>query len=103
MQDEMTAAAMRRLCAHGLTPASMAAASEREIDALINNVGFHNNKSRFIKATAQILMDKYDGDIPDSMEVRGVRRLEGRACDHGPRRSQEGERGRGTLFVLVCV
>ncbi len=39
-----------------------------EIDAMISKVNFHNNKSKNIKATAQILTEKYDGNVPDSMD-----------------------------------
>jgi endonuclease III len=34
------------------------------LDRYIQKVGFHNNKTKFIKEAVQILMDKYSGDIP---------------------------------------
>lgn len=67
-KDEMTSAAMQRLKGFGLTPAAMACAQEKDIDALISNVGFHTKKAQFIKRTAQILLDKYGGDIPGTVE-----------------------------------
>jgi endonuclease-3 len=38
------------------------------LNELIWVVGFHNNKTKYIKATAEILRDKFDGDIPDTIE-----------------------------------
>jgi endonuclease III len=32
----------------------------------INKVGFHNNKTKYIKESVQILIDKYNGDIPQT-------------------------------------
>jgi hypothetical protein len=66
------------LQAFGLTPSSMAAAAEKDIDALIANVGFHTKKAQFIRRTAQILLEKYGGDIPPTLEVgyHGIRTRE---------------------------
>ncbi|KAJ5154708.1 Endonuclease III conserved site-2 [Penicillium coprophilum] len=38
------------------------------LNELIRTVGFHNNKTKYIKATALILRDQYDGDIPSTPE-----------------------------------
>ncbi|RMZ77034.1 hypothetical protein DV738_g4637, partial [Chaetothyriales sp. CBS 135597] len=38
------------------------------LDSLIGKVGFHNNKTKYIKQTAQILRDQYDDDIPSTVE-----------------------------------
>jgi endonuclease-3 len=38
------------------------------LNELIWAVGFHNNKTKYIKATAEILRDSWDGDIPDTIE-----------------------------------
>jgi endonuclease III len=38
------------------------------LNELIRTVGFHNNKTKYIKATALILRDEYDGDIPSTPE-----------------------------------
>ena len=35
---------------------------------MINKVGFHNLKTKYIKATAEILRDKFNSEIPDSIE-----------------------------------
>lgn len=35
---------------------------------MINKVGFHNLKTKYIKQTAEILRDKFNSDIPDTIE-----------------------------------
>lgn len=64
----MTAEAMSRLKKHGLTVQSMLDSETSVINELIKMVGFHNRKAGYIKACAQILRDKYDDDIPNSLE-----------------------------------
>ncbi len=43
---------------------------------MIGKVGFYNNKTKYIKQTAKILIDEYDGDIPpnaqEMMKLPGV-------------------------------
>ncbi|KAJ5274228.1 hypothetical protein N7505_002773 [Penicillium chrysogenum] len=38
------------------------------LNELIRTVGFHNNKTKYIKATALILRDRHGGDIPSTPE-----------------------------------
>jgi endonuclease-3 len=38
------------------------------LNGLIGKVGFHNNKTKYIKATALMLRDQFGGDIPDTVE-----------------------------------
>lgn len=38
------------------------------LDHLIGKVGFHNNKTKYIKQTASILQQQYDSDIPSTVE-----------------------------------
>ncbi|TLD28008.1 DNA glycosylase [Venturia nashicola] len=38
------------------------------LNQLIGKVGFHNNKTKYIKATALLLKDKFGGDIPETVE-----------------------------------
>ncbi|KAK6204663.1 DNA glycosylase [Scheffersomyces amazonensis] len=54
--------------AEGLTLEAIENLSESEIDSYINKVGFHNRKSQYIKKTCQILREKYNGDIPKTIE-----------------------------------
>lgn len=45
------------------------------LNEMIWAVGFHNNKTKYIKATAEILRDQWNGDIPDTIE--GLTQLPG--------------------------
>ncbi|KAI1613158.1 endonuclease III [Exophiala viscosa] len=89
-KDTVTAAAMQRLHAElvpqvpdedgkiqqsTLTVENMIACDPKHLDSLIGKVGFHNNKTKFIKLVATILRDEYNSDIPDSIE--GLVRLPG--------------------------
>ena len=38
------------------------------LNEYIGKVGFHNTKTKNIKKAAEILRDKFDGDIPDTIE-----------------------------------
>lgn len=44
------------------------AVSPTRLNELIEKVGFHNNKTKYIKSAAQILRDQYEGDIPSTPE-----------------------------------
>jgi endonuclease-3 len=89
-KDTVTAAAMQRLhtelvaqepsadgktAASGLTVPNVISCDAKHLDHLIGKVGFHNNKTRYIKAAAKILNSEYNGDIPDTVE--GLTRLPG--------------------------
>ncbi|KAL3427119.1 endonuclease III [Phlyctema vagabunda] len=52
----------------GLNLENILAVDPKLLNELIWVVGFHNNKTKYIKATAEILRDKFDGDIPDTIE-----------------------------------
>ncbi|RDW82022.1 endonuclease III [Coleophoma cylindrospora] len=77
-KDTTNAVAMRRLQKElpaykegapvGLNLENILAVDPKLLNELIWVVGFHNNKTKYIKATAEILRDKYDGDIPDTIE-----------------------------------
>ena len=71
-KDTTTAVAMRRLQTElpspGLTLENILAVDPATLNELIYAVGFHNNKTKYIKATALILRDKFDGDIPGTIE-----------------------------------
>jgi endonuclease-3 len=49
-------------------PASMAKASVEDIDNLIKKVTFHGNKAKNLKAAAEQIVEKHNGEVPDTME-----------------------------------
>lgn len=44
-----------------------AATSIEEIDNYINKINFHNNKAKNIYAMARMLVEKFNGEVPESM------------------------------------
>ncbi len=50
------------------TPAATAAAPRAALEELIRPTGFFRQKARFIQETAQALLQRYGGEVPDSME-----------------------------------
>ena len=70
-KDTVTAAAMRNLQENlqgGFCLESLLLVEPADLNKLIEKVGFHNNKTKFIKAVAVILREQYGGDIPDTIE-----------------------------------
>lgn len=67
-KDEVTHAAVGRLREFALTPEKIAAADEKQIEELIYPVSFYKNKAKHLKRASQLLLERFDGDIPDSVE-----------------------------------
>jgi endonuclease-3 len=70
-KDAMVERAMENLRAtdgdgggDGLTIASIMVMDPEVLNSKINMVGFHNNKTKYLKQVAEILHEKYDDDIP---------------------------------------
>ncbi|KAL3476905.1 DNA glycosylase [Aspergillus californicus] len=55
---------------------NMLAVPPERLNTLIGTVGFHNNKTKYIKKTAEIIRDQYNSDIPSTsvelMKLPGV-------------------------------
>lgn len=70
-KDTVTAVAMKNLQDNlpgGFTLESILVVTPELLNELIAKVGFHNNKTKFIKQTAEILRDKFASDIPDTID-----------------------------------
>ncbi|KAI4723757.1 DNA glycosylase [Aureobasidium sp. EXF-10728] len=70
-KDTVTAVAMKTLQENlegGFNLAALLTVEPERLNELIAKVGFHNNKTKYIKATAEILRDRFNGDIPDTIE-----------------------------------
>ncbi|XP_034100479.1 endonuclease III-like protein 1 [Drosophila albomicans] len=67
-KDETTYEAMNRLKARSLTPANIQQMPVAELEKLLHPVSFYKNKAKYVKQTAQILIDKYNEDIPDNIK-----------------------------------
>jgi endonuclease-3 len=67
-QDATTAAASDRLFAAARTPQAMAQLTVKRIEKLIYPVSFYRHKARHVKATCRILVDRFGGRVPGTME-----------------------------------
>lgn len=70
-KDTVTSVAMKNLQANlpgGFNLRALLEVEPARLNSLIEKVGFHNNKTKYIKQTAEILRDKFNGDIPDTIE-----------------------------------
>lgn len=67
-KDAVVGEAMRALQEHGLDAENICATDNDVINSLIRKVGFHNNKTKYIKSTSETLVRDYNGDIPSTAE-----------------------------------
>ncbi|EKX54994.1 hypothetical protein GUITHDRAFT_54498, partial [Guillardia theta CCMP2712] len=67
-KDQVVAEAMITMKKRGLTVDSVLEMSDKELDSMISKVGFHNNKTKFIKQAAMILKEKHGGRVPRTLE-----------------------------------
>lgn len=74
-KDEVNYSAMVKLNSHfkkkgypALCLESCLDASEAELDECIKQVGFHRRKASFIKKTCELVRDRFEGDIPKTIE-----------------------------------
>lgn len=51
-----------------VTASDFANAPVEEIDKMVSRVNFHQNKSKNIKAAAQMIVEKFNGEVPKTME-----------------------------------
>ena len=67
-QDATTHAASTRLFRRARTPQAMARLTVVEIQRCIYPVSFYRNKARHVKACCEMLVTRFRGHVPDSME-----------------------------------
>lgn len=81
-KDEVTSAAVGRLIDAGCSAEHIAAMDDKTLSELIYPVGFWRKKTVYLKKTAQMLLDEFAGDIPNS--VKGLTSLPGTQYDTKP-------------------
>nr|XP_019969251.1 PREDICTED: endonuclease III-like protein 1 [Paralichthys olivaceus] len=74
-KDQVTAAAMQKLRAHGCTVENILSTDDEKLGKLIHPVGFWRTKVKYVKLTSAMLQEEFGGDIPNSVE--GLVRLPG--------------------------
>ena len=67
-QDATTHAASTRLFRRARTPRTMARLTVKEIEKLIYPVSFYRNKARHVKACCQMLVSRFGGKVPSTMD-----------------------------------
>jgi endonuclease III len=67
-KDATTFAASTRLFKKARTPRSIARLTEEEIEALIYPVSFYRNKAVFVRNTCGVLVERFGGRVPSTLE-----------------------------------
>ncbi len=67
-KDRVTALASSRLFARFPSTDSLSKADLRVVTRLIKPVGFYKTKARKIREIARIILDQYDGKVPETVE-----------------------------------
>src|SRR6185503_20875275 len=67
-QDATTHAASTRLFKRARTPRTMARLDVKEIEKLIYPVSFYRHKARHVKACCEMLVERFGGKVPQTME-----------------------------------
>ena len=67
-KDTTTGPAAKRLFSLAKTPEEMLKLSKKQIEKAIFPVGFYPTKAKYILETCKILVEKYNGKIPDKEE-----------------------------------
>ena len=67
-QDATTHAASQRLFNVAETPAAVARLNARRLERLIYPVSFYRHKARHVLATSRMLVDRFGGRVPDTIE-----------------------------------
>ncbi|XP_040042932.2 endonuclease III-like protein 1 [Gasterosteus aculeatus] len=67
-KDQVTAAAMKKLRAHGCTVENILATDDEALGKLIYPVGFWRTKVKYLRRTSAVLQKDFAGDIPDSVQ-----------------------------------
>ena len=77
-KDDVTATASARLLGRARTPAQVAKLPTATIEKLIYPAGFYRTKAQTIRDVSRVLLDEYDGNVPDEVDelvqLKGVGR-----------------------------
>ena len=67
-RDAVTAAASERLFNVARTPRTMAKLTEKQIEKLIYPVSFYRHKAKHVKETCRMLVERFRGRVPATMD-----------------------------------
>jgi endonuclease-3 len=67
-KDEVTEAIAEDLFRRYPTPGKLARADRKDVIRIIRRIGFYNTKSKYVIETAKMLVGKYNGRVPRTLE-----------------------------------
>lgn len=67
-KDAVSLTASQRLFSHAQTPQKLLSLSSQTIEKLIYPTGFYRQKTKQIKALCAVLLEKYNGSVPNTPE-----------------------------------
>ena len=67
-KDEVTRGASERLFALAATPADMITVPVEDIAAAIYPAGFYRNKAKSVLEVSRLIIERYDGSVPDDLD-----------------------------------
>ena len=67
-RDAVTAAAAARLFRVARTPRTIAKLTEKEVERLIYPVSFYRHKAKHVRETCRLVVDRFGGRVPATME-----------------------------------
>lgn len=67
-KDEVTEVLAERLFVKYPTAEKLAKAKPKDVIPIIRSIGFYNAKTKNIIGASQMLLDKFDGKVPDTLE-----------------------------------
>lgn len=77
-KDETTDKAMEKLTRTAQTPEDILGLPIQELEKIIYPVGFYRNKAKTLQSVSRIMIEKYGGRVPDSIDelltIKGVGR-----------------------------
>ncbi len=67
-RDEMTDKICGVLFKRYRTARALAGANHRDVEQILHDIGFYRTKARYIIATAKLLLEKFGGEVPRTIE-----------------------------------
>ena len=65
--DERVNATTAELFEEYSTPADFASVDQEELAERLNSITYYNNKASYLRSAAQDILEKHDGEVPDTM------------------------------------
>ncbi|MFH2027938.1 MAG: endonuclease III [Nanoarchaeota archaeon] len=67
-KDEQTEPIAKELFKHYKTPKQLANAKKKDVEKIIKKIGFYHQKAKYIIETSKLILDEFDGKVPNDYE-----------------------------------